>query len=227
MKITTDQQPKGVVQTLTIIMDLREIARSDTSDDYAFSDNEKINCVDFLTEGEDNVVIPNSQVVIWNWRGGRRGSRGGRGGRGESSGTTKSGAGRGDANNGIGGVGRGRGGRYMGIRGRGGRSSVDIVESSASQFKRDYVEGLNDLLDLVPIAAWYGNRRKAKRYNPFLMACYDPDTEEYQSVCRVMTVFSVALNKEKFHGLRIKLIASLLSGFIITLRTWAIWCDSE
>ncbi|GKA59476.1 DNA ligase 6 isoform X1 [Tanacetum coccineum] len=64
------------------------------------------------------------------------------------------------------------------------------------QFKRDYIEGLNDLLDLVPIGALYGNRRKAKRYNPFLMACYDPDTEEYQSVCRVMTVFSVALNKE-------------------------------
>ncbi|GJZ77176.1 DNA ligase 6 isoform X1 [Tanacetum coccineum] len=46
------------------------------------------------------------------------------------------------------------------------------------QFKRDYVEGLNDLLDLVPIAAWYGNRRKEKQYNPFLMACCDPGTED-------------------------------------------------
>ncbi|KAK1433220.1 hypothetical protein QVD17_10129 [Tagetes erecta] len=58
--------------------------------------------------------------------------------------------------------------------------------------KRDYVEGLNDSLDLVPIGAWYGNGRKAGWYSPFLMACYDPDTEEYQSVCRVMSGFSDA-----------------------------------
>lgn len=62
--------------------------------------------------------------------------------------------------------------------------------------KRDYVEGLNDSLDLVPIGAWYGNGRKAGWYSPFLMACYDPDTEEYQSVCRVMSGFSDAFYKE-------------------------------
>ncbi|XP_024977884.1 DNA ligase 6 isoform X3 [Cynara cardunculus var. scolymus] len=56
--------------------------------------------------------------------------------------------------------------------------------------KRDYVEGLNDSLDLVPIGAWYGNGRKAGWYSPFLMACFDPDTDEYQSVCRVMSGFS-------------------------------------
>lgn len=27
--------------------------------------------------------------------------------------------------------------------------------------KRDYVEGLSDSLDLVPIGAWHGNGRKA------------------------------------------------------------------
>ncbi|XP_071712903.1 DNA ligase 6 isoform X2 [Rutidosis leptorrhynchoides] len=62
--------------------------------------------------------------------------------------------------------------------------------SSWLKVKRDYVEGLNDSLDLVPIGAWYGNGRKAGC--PFLMACYDPDTEEYQSVCRVMSGFSDA-----------------------------------
>lgn len=56
--------------------------------------------------------------------------------------------------------------------------------------KRDYVEGLNDSLDLVPIGAWYGNGRKAGWYSPFLMACYNPDSEEFQSVCRVMSGFS-------------------------------------
>lgn len=56
--------------------------------------------------------------------------------------------------------------------------------------KRDYVEGLNDTLDLVPIGAWHGNGRKAGWYSPFLMACFNPETEEYQSVCRVMSGFT-------------------------------------
>ncbi|XP_057994627.1 DNA ligase 6 isoform X2 [Hevea brasiliensis] len=58
--------------------------------------------------------------------------------------------------------------------------------------KRDYVEGLNDSLDLVPIGAWHGNGRKAGWYSPFLMACYNPETEDFQSVCRVMSGFSDA-----------------------------------
>nr|GMD51989.1 DNA ligase 6 isoform X1 [Ipomoea batatas] len=62
--------------------------------------------------------------------------------------------------------------------------------------KKDYVEGLSDSLDLVPIGAWYGNGRKAGWYSPFLMACYNPDTEEYQSVCRAMSGFSDAFYKE-------------------------------
>lgn len=62
--------------------------------------------------------------------------------------------------------------------------------------KRDYVEGLNDSLDLVPIGAWHGNGRKAGWYSPFLMACYNPDTEEFQSVCRVMSGFSDNFYKE-------------------------------
>ncbi|GFQ01891.1 DNA ligase 1 [Phtheirospermum japonicum] len=62
--------------------------------------------------------------------------------------------------------------------------------------KRDYVEGLRDSLDLVPIGAWHGNGRKAGWFSPFLMACYNPDTEEYQSVCRVMSGISDAFYTE-------------------------------
>ncbi|KAL6845272.1 hypothetical protein ACP4OV_024767 [Aristida adscensionis] len=62
--------------------------------------------------------------------------------------------------------------------------------------KRDYVEGLGDSLDLVPIGAWYGNGRKAGWYSPFLMACYNPESEEFQSVCRVMSGFTDEFYKE-------------------------------
>ncbi|XP_058179311.1 DNA ligase 6 isoform X1 [Rhododendron vialii] len=69
--------------------------------------------------------------------------------------------------------------------------------------KRDYVEGLGDSLDLVPIGAWHGNGRKAGWYSPFLVACYEPDTQEFQSVCRVMSGFSDSFYvemKEFFSG---------------------------
>ncbi|WCJ25293.1 DNA LIGASE 6 [Euphorbia peplus] len=69
--------------------------------------------------------------------------------------------------------------------------------------KRDYIEELNDSLDLVPIGAWHGNGRKAGWFSPFLMACYNPETEEFQSVCRVMSGFSDAFYiemKEFFSG---------------------------
>ncbi|XP_073007258.1 DNA ligase 6 isoform X2 [Typha latifolia] len=62
--------------------------------------------------------------------------------------------------------------------------------------KRDYVEGLGDSLDLVPIGAWHGNGRKAGWYSPFLMACHNPENEEFQSVCRVMSGFSDSFYKE-------------------------------
>ncbi|KAI0513456.1 hypothetical protein KFK09_009477 [Dendrobium nobile] len=72
--------------------------------------------------------------------------------------------------------------------------------------KRDYVEGLGDSLDLVAIGAWHGNGRKAGWYSPFLMACYNPDSEEFQSVCRVMSGFSDSFYvnmKEFFSGERL------------------------
>ncbi|CAH8257254.1 unnamed protein product [Arabidopsis lyrata] len=69
--------------------------------------------------------------------------------------------------------------------------------------KRDYVDGLGDTLDLVPIGAWHGNGRKAGWYSPLLMACFNPETEEFQSVCRVMSGFSDAFYiemKELYSG---------------------------
>lgn len=57
---------------------------------------------------------------------------------------------------------------------------------------RDYCEELRDSLDLVPIGAWHGNGRKVGWYSPFLLAAWDPDAEEFQSVCRCMSGFSDA-----------------------------------
>ena len=61
---------------------------------------------------------------------------------------------------------------------------------------RDYCEELRDSLDLVPIGAWHGNGRKVGWYSPFLLAAYDPDTEEFQSVCRCMSGYTDAFYAE-------------------------------
>lgn len=58
------------------------------------------------------------------------------------------------------------------------------------KLKRDYCIGLHDTLDLVPIGAWYGSGRKAGWFSPFLMAVWDPEAEEFQSLCRCMSGFS-------------------------------------
>lgn len=64
------------------------------------------------------------------------------------------------------------------------------------KLKRDYCEGLRDSLDLVVIGAWQGQGRKVKWFSPFLLAAYDPDTEEYQSVCRCMSGYTDAFYAE-------------------------------
>ncbi|KAH9607975.1 hypothetical protein KSS87_020687 [Heliosperma pusillum] len=66
--------------------------------------------------------------------------------------------------------------------------------------KRDYIDGLGDSFDLVPIGAWHGNGRKAGWYSPFLVACYNPDAEEFESVCRVMSGFSDSFYTEGWRG---------------------------
>ena len=58
------------------------------------------------------------------------------------------------------------------------------------------MDGLVDTLDVVPIGAWWGNGRKAGWFSPFLLAVYDPDTDQYLSLCKVMSGYTDAFYKE-------------------------------
>jgi DNA ligase-1 len=64
------------------------------------------------------------------------------------------------------------------------------------KLKKDYETGLVETLDLVPIGAWWGNGRKAGWFSPFLLACYNQDTEQYETVCKCMTGFTDKLYAE-------------------------------
>lgn len=62
--------------------------------------------------------------------------------------------------------------------------------------KKDYLAGLGDALDLVPIGAWHGMGRKAAFWSPILLAVHDRETGTYQAVCKCMSGFSDAFYEE-------------------------------
>ncbi|GAA5861202.1 hypothetical protein JCM8547_008517 [Rhodosporidiobolus lusitaniae] len=95
----------------------------------------------------------------------------------------------------------GKGGR--GGRGKGSRRKVlpatyepDKRADSWCKVKKDYLEDLGDSLDLVPIAAWHGQGRKAGWWSPFLLACYDEETGTYTAVTKCLSGFTDAFYKE-------------------------------
>ena len=54
------------------------------------------------------------------------------------------------------------------------------------KLKKDYITGLGDSFDLVPVGAWHGNGRKAKWWSPILLALKSDDGE-LVAVCKCMS----------------------------------------
>jgi DNA ligase-1 len=64
--------------------------------------------------------------------------------------------------------------------------------------KKDYLSGIGDSLDLVVLGAYFGAGKRTGWYGAFLLAAYNPDTENYEAVCNIGTGFSEE-KLEEFH----------------------------
>ena len=92
--------------------------------------------------------------------------------------------------------------------------------------KKDYVEGLADSLDLVPIGAWHGAGRKAGWFSPFLLAVHDPETGELQSVCRCMSGFTDEFYKAATERLGARVVGAPPSYYVTGERP-SVWFVAE
>ncbi|RYP72436.1 hypothetical protein DL771_004231 [Monosporascus sp. 5C6A] len=64
------------------------------------------------------------------------------------------------------------------------------------KIKKDYLSGVGDSLDLVVLGAYYGRGKRTSVYGAFLLACYNPNTDAYETVCNIGTGFSEQVLEE-------------------------------
>lgn len=65
------------------------------------------------------------------------------------------------------------------------------------KLKKDYLEGIDDTLDLTVLGSYYGKGKRTGWYGGFLLGSYNDITEKFESVCKIGTGFSEEL-LEKF-----------------------------
>jgi DNA ligase-1 len=74
--------------------------------------------------------------------------------------------------------------------------------------KKDYINGLGDTLDVVPIGAYFGVGKRTGLYGSFLLATYNSDMEVFETICKIGTGFTDEVLKAAYEYLKDKVVPS-------------------
>jgi DNA ligase-1 len=101
------------------------------------------------------------------------------------------------------------------------------------KLKKDYItedsgqNKMTDSVDLIPIGAYFGTGKRTGVYGSYLLAIYDPDNDEYQTVCKAGTGFKEEMLQLMFSTLKDLEIPKPLSNFRSLHNDIDVWFQPE
>jgi DNA ligase-1 len=96
--------------------------------------------------------------------------------------------------------------------------------------KKDYLAGAGDSLDLVVIGGYHGKGKRTSVYGAFLLACYNPSSQNFETICNIGTGFSEEI-LEHLHSCLVELEIEKPKPYYVhatgNMQQPDVWFDSK